>query len=811
MVRITRVHLAPAKPAADGNIRVQYPIDHAAWVWHPECDSDEATALRFTNRFTLDQPRTVRIHLSADQRYELSLDGAFVGMGPDRCDALHWSFASYDVELPAGEHEFLVTAWHFGPRDPDPDGPATAPPSWPLGQLRPHAQVTLRPGFIFAAEGMEQELNTGEGPWRVSRVLEWSFQESEVEGYHVVGPQQTIDGRIAQGPPDPAVKPAVVRPAFASGDNGAVVPLWRMHPSNLPDMLRQPVRPGRIRAVDDQPADAPVTAEAAQSPAVTDWQNLVGGASVQVPAHTFVRVIWDLDNYYCGYERMTFTGGRDAEVTIEWAESLYQTDGDGRPTEDKGNRDEIAGKVFAGFGDRFIPGGGESESYQPHWWRSGRYVQITVQTRDEPLRIDGVEILETHYPFANGAEWRSDDAELDAAAPLMVRGMEMSCHETFTDCPYYEQMMYVGDTRLEMLVCHAVWGDDRLVRRGIELFDWSRWHNGIVLERYPSMPLQLSTTYAMLWPLMVRDYAWWRDDPAWVSERLLGVRSLVEHLLALRDESGLVADLPGWSFMDWVPGWEKGYAPDGRTVSALNNLQMVLCLQAAAELEAMHGEDVLAQRCQRLADELGEVIVARFFDEERGCLADDLAHEHFSEHAQALALLAEILSPPQRAKALELLLDLPIDFAGATIYFSFYPFEALYRAGRADAIHPRLGLWKNLPRQGLRTPVEQPEPTRSDCHAWGSHPLFHYHASFAGIRPAEPGFQRVRIAPSPGPLEQIETAMPHPRGRIEADLKFENGACRAAVTLPAGVPGVLVWNGREHELAPGERTELTAE
>lgn len=70
-----------------------------------------------------------------------------------------------------------------------------------------------------------------------------------------------------------------------------------------------------------------------------------------------------------------------------------------------------------------------------------------------------------------------------------------------------------------------------------------------------------------------------------------------------------------------------------------------------------------------------------------------------------------------------------------------------------DALFARLENWFDLPSQGFKTTPEQPEPTRSDCHAWGAHPLFHFYASILGIRPAAPGFSRVEIAPQLGQLQ----------------------------------------------------------
>ena len=85
----------------------------------------------------------------------------------------------------------------------------------------------------------------------------------------------------------------------------------------------------------------------------------------------------------------------------------------------------------------------------------------------------------------------------------------------------------------------------------------------------------------------------------------------------------------------------------------------------------------------------------------------------------------------------------------------------------------------------------------------GSHPLFHLHASIAGIRPASPGFRTVRIAPLPGKLPKIVSTTPHPDGFIKLDLAFEGNRCHGSVELPAAITGVFVWRGKERKLSGG--------
>ena len=67
------------------------------------------------------------------------------------------------------------------------------------------------------------------------------------------------------------------------------------------------------------------------------------------------------------------------------------------------------------------------------------------------MTLERCGFLETRYPLEMESRFRSSDRRLDAIAPLALRSLQMCAHETYMDCPYYEQMMSVGDTRLEAL------------------------------------------------------------------------------------------------------------------------------------------------------------------------------------------------------------------------------------------------------------------------------------------------------------------------------------------------------------------------
>ena len=155
--------------------------------------------------------------------------------------------------------------------------------------------------------------------------------------------------------------------------------------------------------------------------------------------------------------------------------------------------------------------------------------------------------------------------------------------------------------------------------------------------------------------------------------------------------------------------------------------------------------------------------------------------------------------PEGREAALGEALATAEDLDRTTVYYRSYLIDAFRALRRPLDLYRCFDLWFTLEPLGMKTVPEQPEPTRSDCHAWGSHPMYHALASVAGIRPAAPGFAAVRIEPQPGPLSAIRCAVPHPSGdEVRLDLvRGADGAWHGEVSAPKGVPAVFAFGGVE--------------
>jgi hypothetical protein len=142
----------------------------------------------------------------------------------------------------------------------------------------------------------------------------------------------------------------------------------------------------------------------------------------------------------------------------------------------------------------------------------------------------------------------------------------------------------------------------------------------------------------------------------------------------------------------------------------------------------------------------------------------------------------------------------------ATFYYRFYLTQALKKAGMADVYYSQLKPWRDMLAIGLTTFAENPEPSRSDCHAWSASPDYDFLATICGIMPASAGFAAVKIQPALGELTMVNGSMPHPLGNIVVSLKRKgvNGIA-GAVTLPAGLTGNFIWKNKSIMLKSGSQ------
>lgn len=718
--------------------------------------------------FKIETAITTVLHVAADERYELYVDDLMIGRGNASGDFDHWFYDSWQIELTAGMHNLCakVVCWGI------------------CGENGPLARISLRPAFLLAAnDALMRELSTGLAPWKCrSMVLKVKHIEAipycEFTNFSLNSPESQWD----------AVKILYPGRTAAIANEYQLQPI--LTPSTLPPMHEKIITPGVFFA--SYKNNAIIAEIDSDVQLVSQWQSYIAGNQIEIAPYQKMRIILTFDNYYCAYYKLQLSGGYGAKIQLAWAEATF----DGQ---NKGQRDIYWSTKFAGYGDTFISDGQLHQHFDALFWNSGRLVELTITNASESLILNKLEFIETHYPLDRQSSFQCSDPQYNSLIKLFVRTLEMCTHDVFMDCPYYERLMYIGDARIEALAFMITTLNAEPVKRALTLFASSRNQNGLTLSRYPARIKQVIPTYSLLFINLLNDYALWRNDESLVKELLPRTREILSFFKKWVSPDGLLVNPDGWNFVDWAITWEHGEAPTAiDKLSCAVNWQYVYALGEAAGMEEHFGEPEIAKLYRRQAKRTTQAIIKTFWDVRKGLFADDSEHLHYSEHAQCIAILASQLNASYQKRILHGLINNQ-ELTKTTVYFSHYLFEAAHQLKAPELIFPRLKYWLDLPEQGFKTVPERPEPSRSDCHAWGTHPFYHYFATILGIRPASYGFQTVEISPLLGELNTVSGKLAHPAGEIYVELHKNGNQLKAIVQLPAGVSGIFKYGDVCHQ------------
>ncbi|MGH9315207.1 MAG: alpha-L-rhamnosidase C-terminal domain-containing protein [Vicinamibacterales bacterium] len=753
----------------------------ARWVAVPGTSPFHYGVYHFRRTFDLaGTPSSFVVHVTADNRYQLFVNGERVVWGPARGDLNHWRFETVDIApyLKAGRNLLAALVWNFG-------------------EHAPEAQVTNRTAFLLQGDSaLERAVDTNDR-WKCAlnaayRPLHYSH--AQMRGYFVAGPCDHVDGAsYPWGWERPDFDDAAWAPGWSD-------PRWSAAPRDSVDA------PNRWLLV---AREIPLMEERLERLAAVRQSSGVGvpaGFPLQlapftVPVHTRARLLLDQSHLTTAYPELVVSGGAGAVIRLGYAESLFLGAAKGL---EKGNRNDVEGKTFVGYYDSFTSDGGERRLYRPLWWRTYRYVDLDIETKAEALTIDDFRGVYTGYPFEMKARFDAGSERLVRMLDVGWRTARLCAHETYMDCPYYEQLQYAGDTRIQALVSYYNAGDARLAKNAIAQLDHSRTAEGATMSRAPTRQQQYIPPFSLWWIGMVRDYWWYRDDPAFVREMIPGVRAVLGFFARHQKPNGSLGRLPWWNFVDWA--WRnRGIPPmEADGASASLDLQLLLALDWAADLEDSVGSKPRAAELRASASALRATVQQLYWDPSRLFFADTPARKDFSQHANSLAVLARVVEGSEaRALVNRVLGDSSL--TQCTLYFRHYLHSAVNQVGEGDRYLELLGEWDRMLARGLTTWAEKPEPTRSDCHAWSASPNYEIFRTVLGIESAAPGFRRVLIRPFLGKLTRASGAIPHPAGEISVSLALEEkGRVSADVTLPAGVTGEFSWRGQRRALPSGE-------
>lgn len=750
---------------------------HANWINCPGVSQYDYGVFLFRKSFFLkDKPSSFVINISADNRYRLFVNGEPVCLGPARGDIAHWYYETVDIAsfLVAGKNTLAAMVWN-------------------LGAYTPGAQMTLKTGLIVQGNSPAEEIVNTDTTWKVIQNIAYS---PSIDYLHDVGCCDVVDAlRYPWG----WEKTGFLEKDWLSAVNiGKGQPYgtgtsydWVLYPRDIPLMDESLLRMKTVRRTDGVKVSSTF---------------LQGVSPLTIPANKKVSLLIDQTYLTTAYPELKVSGGKNSFIKLTYCEALFK---DGQ----KANRDDVDGRSIIGFVDKFYPDGGINRLFRPLWFRTYRYIQVDIETKEEPLTIVDLYGMFTAYPFRENASFSCNDYSLKKVWDVAWRTARLCAHETYIDCPYYEQLQYIGDTRIQALISLYVDGDDRLMRKAIKMFDWSRSFEGITTSRYPCRIPQYIPPFSLYWINMVHDYWMNRNDSSFIKKCIPGIKTVLEWFSdKINSQTRMLGPIPHWNFVDWPQEWPwnnnhpTGGVPPGAMngESSVLSLQLAYTLKDAIELLSEFGEKELADKYSKLQKSLCKGVWDHCWDKQRQIFADDLKQTSYSQHANIMGILSNAV-PAEMQKDLFNRLMEDTTLIQATFYYRFYLFRALKKVGLAEKYVNMLEPWYRMMDKGLTTFAENPEPTRSDCHAWSASPLFDFLTTVCGVEPAEPGFRSIKIEPHFGKLEYIECTVPHPNGNVTLYLRRkEKKGIEGKVFLPENLSGKFVWYNKIIILMSGE-------
>ncbi len=486
-------------------------------------------------------------------------------------------------------------------------------------------------------------------------------------------------------------------------------------------------------------------------------------------------VVLDAGVHVNGYPRFVFDGAAGTEITITYLERF----GDGT---DGQRIDDLNGSI-SGRADIIVLNG-KPVCYEPFWMRTFRYIVIQGGQLSQPPAY-----RKTGYPLAVESSISSSISWVNPLWDVCLRTLQNCMLETYMDCPYYEQLQFIMDTRLQMLFNYAVSSDTRLAKKALQDFHCGMLPGGLLPGKTPTAYLQVISTFSLHYVFALREYVEHTGDLALGRLYRPDIDRILDYYDNKRDGSGLVGAIDPWAFIDWQDDWREtgGVSPayfEGP--STIVNLMYAYALECGAKLYETTGRPGTAEGYRQRRADILKKVKALCFDSEKGMVQEGPACSRFTRHAQAWAVINGMLDATEGRRALHAALTCPpCSFAA-----SYEWFRALEKAGMEKQMRRDLDAWIGLLDRGSTTCPEEPHHPRSECHAWSALPLYELMHTLAGIRP-ENGI--IVIRPHLLDLPDLSGSVTTPLGNVRfAYRRTDDGVWQYQIRLPDGTDGLLI-------------------
>ncbi len=814
------------------------------FIWTSDDPYARHYFVRARKEFVLEsEVSAAALHITANDRYVLHINGEYVGRGPARSDCRWKSYDTHDVgeRLRPGPNCIAIVGYHYG----CPNAYTRDDRSGLFAQL----DITLSDGVI--------QVIGADDTWRVCEAKTWRRDVGPINGN--VGLTEVYDAR--------AEPVGWTEPGFDDADwNEATVvpprlsPWGYLEPRQTPLMVEREVFPVRVVEVGEiledssPPGEADVPERLAMEPhlplnvaRITHVDELLtpeGGAVVRSapccrsdPRDRGVRspyVVVDFGRHVFGFPKVHLSGPAGGIVEMTYGPELIG----GRILPVAGHRR---------YGDRYVMREGE-QVWQQFEYKQFRYVQIVFRNVAQAAFVHSVSLVSYEYPAERRGQFACSDPVLTSVWKAAVDTTHLQMEDTIVCDAVRERSSWGGDGAHGEYGVWAGFGDTAICDWHFRLLFRGQMADGMLAQRYPCTQGSLGSRerqtkaavfdnphcipqHALVLAVMVTG-EYYRNFGR--IELLQDLYPALKRLAAWcerhADETGLMYKLGNWNWMDWTRCDLRGanFQTNAFYLQLLANLSII-----AKDL----GNGADADRWSARAQVVRESLRRGHWDPVRGLFVDSVLDGRRSdtatELANGLSLLFGIATPEQQASVLSHMKADDSVLVPATPLFVYYVLEGLAAAGDAeeayDLIRARYGpmmayddaptIWEAWAPHTLVLDHESEITSRSmipsRTHSGGVGVAWTLSKHALGVQSTLPGFAGCRIEPQTESLVWAKGVVPSVRGDIKVSWQRAGQCTMVEATLPEGLPAEIVLvrdpasemravhNGQRFSIPPG--------
>lgn len=493
----------------------------------------------------------------------------------------------------------------------------------------------------------------------------------------------------------------------------------------------------------------------------------------------------DVEKMHLSYPRIKVEGVKGATIDFTYGEQLC---------DDKAHILHVFNYLP---GDRIICSQ-DTLDWMPSHARGIRYLKLTFRNTTSDIKINSFKIISANLDFETKGSFSCSDVLLNEVWDMCKKTQESNMEDAYVDCSGRERGMYLRDTIIQYYNNLALFGDQTLMKRCMELYLQSPDATGKFRAVYPNTGDYTIADFSLNMMEGLRGYYDYTNDKQLVLnywDAIIGNINWFNSLSDEREDGLLDADWPKKHGINAHYGGfhgDLGIAKGTMDVNGIHcvfTLTYLIALKDTFYLAEKIGKKEDAQKFKRRIDKLS-VSIQKFWDDSAQAFMDSLGGKTHSPHAGLTAIRAGVVASEQQKDNILKNVKQKLQYLFVNGYnpdagvfvspsYMYYIFDGLYKANLSE-------IAENLMRQGWGwclyngfTTVPEyfnKNPFNSMCHAWSASPVYYLSKNVLGINfPKAPDLNYVEIKVNSTSITFAEGKFPHPKGTIDVKWHTENG------------------------------------